>query len=229
MNETETEQPEQLIEPEPQPEQTGSITDILNQVDGALKNPVIVGMVKSHAAEVKEMIEDYSGNYKTIVYGYLKSNYPDVHESLSNVPEQEETKDVRSSMIPAEQFKNDVLDLYEQGYNYSQIATILSEENKKDIYPMQISRIIKKAEDKKDDKSEQDKPKPKSEVIASIANEVARRIPASAKPVPAPMPAPMFKIPDVDGMYSNIISTLRWSAVAILTGILGFILGKVIH
>lgn len=224
-------QQEEQPQPEPQPEQPqeqpgSGISDILKSATELLSNPILRQAIIKNPEVIKDLISENAGELEPVVYGFLQSNYPDVYEAVSKVNDKVDKPDARSGMIPQEQFKADIIDLDSQGYNLSQIAQILSDEYNKTIYAMQVSRVLKKAESEQEEEAkrkeqELKQPKPK---VDTIASQVAQTIPVR----PAPMPAPAFKIPDVmTSMYSNIISTLRWGAVAALTGILGFILGKV--
>ncbi len=220
------EQPQQPKQPE-QPGSPKGIGDIIQLLGGALSNPVVADTIKTNAAQVKQLIHENVEGYEPLIFAYLQSSYPDIYEALSKVESEqpEEKRDVTNGMIPHQQFVDDISELDENGYSMNQISEILSEKYNRKIYPMQVSRILKKLDEQGDEPEPEDKPKPKVNIMAAIDSLVAKRIPATVSK-PATIPAPI-KFPDVDGMYSNFISTVRWSAVAVLTGVLGFILGRV--
>ncbi len=215
-----SEQPETQPEQPQQPEQPGlpggmSVSSILE----LLQNPVVRSTILSNPQPIRELIQ----GYESLVYPLLQSSYPDIYEALSTVePEEEKDNDKGTELnetinkpVPREAINYEIISMHSEGYSPTEIADYLSEKYDIELFPMQVGRTIKRLQAATAQK------KPSVPTPSSIVT------PRINIPSTAAMPAPL-KIPDVEGMYFNIISTVRWGAVVVLSGILGFILGKVV-
>lgn len=225
-NKQKLEQPQpQQQQPPQQPTNPGNgIAGIIESATKMLGDPATRALIVANPAMLIGIIDEYS-EYKPLIYSFLQSSYPDIYEALSKVePEQPEAQpepepqpepDIIEKPVPREALNYEMMEMSREGYSATEIADYLSEKYDVDIYPMNVGRTIKRLQQAAQDKAR-----------ATLGNiPKAPSQPTISKP--APIPAPI-KFPDVDGMYSNMITTLKWSAVAVLTGILGFILGRLV-
>lgn len=222
MNNENQDNSEEIPKPDEQPVSSGSITDLLKFADQALKNPIISNAIKANPKQAKELINDYAGDYETMIYDYLKTSYPEIHEALLHVPDNEENRD--TGRVPYKKFNNDVLDLDDEGYSMSQISEILSEKYNKRVYPMTVSRILKKA-DAEEKEEASDRAKPKGKSIEVLADVVAKKLPVQPQPQPD---ANMIRMIGAMNTFNRMVTASKWIGVSLISGIVGIVISKVI-
>lgn len=128
---------------------------MIEQVDKYLSNPLFQIAAKSHVGDIQRFIKDNSGEFEPSVYDYISLKYPNIYAIIK--PPEEDKEEPKSEdkdeeeepvikPVPQAAITYEILELHKELYTPSEIADFLSEKYDINLYPMNVGRIIKRAQ-----------------------------------------------------------------------------------
>lgn len=149
---------------------------MIEQIDKYLSNPLFQIAARGHSEDIRKFITENSGEFEPLVYDYIKGKYINIYNILKpeekDTPESEpepedEEEEPIEKPIPRAAVEYEMIELYKEGYNYSEISDHLNSRYDLNLWPMQISRVIARA--KEATKAAQS-PKPKLQEAPEVKN-----------------------------------------------------------